>query len=216
MKYIWLMLGFVLILLALLTLCTCSRKEPTRPVGVVASQGGTGAPLDTAIAMLQIGNRGTASPDSCQIGDVKLRGVPAISPPWPDTVLRVLERAYGQRDPELVKALLAADFQFSRADGQSWDKQTESLIHQRMFDPLYWPYGASNIELRLSNSEWHLLESSASTGKPLYVITCDVELRVDCPASRSSLCADGRTKFIVRRVESASAKWQIASWYDYL
>ncbi len=214
MKYPRLRLGVALVSLLILAFCACSRKEPTRPLNAVASQGSVCALSDTVIAQIQLQNNETARLDSCLTPGGGVGGVPATLPPWPDTVLGVIERAYAERDAGPIEVLLADDFEFSRSDGASWKRDTEIIIHKRMFDPQYFRYGAERLWLNLSNSEWHLLDSSVATGKPLYVVTCDVELWVDCPAASATFSAKGKTRLVVRRVETASAKWQIVHWYD--
>jgi len=198
---------------AVVLLASCSRKGPTQPGVDKASSEGAFTLGDTAIVL-----RSESKQDSTGTGTFDdtdpSGGVPCVLPPWPDTVVGVLERAYAERNPELMQTLLADDFEFNREDGASWNKDVEVTIHKRMFDPQYPKYGAQQLRLDLSNPEWHLLDSSVATGNHLYVVTCDVELQVDCAASQASLSAKGRTKFIVRRVESAPMKWQIVSWYD--
>jgi hypothetical protein len=203
-----------LVILPALLFATCGRKEPMQPRVDRASLQGALAVEDTAIVLHP--QNGQDSSGTGTFGDLDdMDGIPCVLPPWPDTVLGVLERAYAERNPELIQALLADDFEFNREDGASWNKDTEITIHSRMFDAQYPRYGAQRLWLDLTNSEWHLLDSSVATGNHLYVVTCDIELWVDCATADASFSATGKTKLIVRRVESAPAKWQIVHWYDY-
>ena len=214
MRHLPFFLVIVLAILLAVSLATCSRKEPTQPGVDKASSEGMFSLGDTVIEV-----RSESGQDSTDTGTYDatdpIGGVPCVLPPWPDTVLGVLERAYAERNPELIQTLLADDFEFNGEDGQSWKKDEEVTIHRRMFNPQYPMYGAQQLRLDLSNSEWHLLDSSASTGNHLYVVTCEVELWVHCAATEAGLGAKGPIRVVVRRVDSAPAKWEIVSWYDY-
>ncbi len=214
---VFLLLTAVL-LLALAVCPSCRKAEkigippvPEEPA-VLSQAGDEGSGDDPQIFVVEI--------DSfCYRDSVTAVPIQVYWSPGPEELLVRLQDAYNQRDADLFISLLADDYVCTEItpDGMdSWGKQQEILVHQRMFDPDYGFHPISSIQLMLDNVTATPLDLTVWEHE-LWLLTCDAHLILEyADPDHDAFQFLGPAEFHVRRNLALQCAWELVEWHDQL